>query len=81
MDKRGKFLWWEWPGEDNITTVDNKTLLFNSKKVKNTQDYIGLDDKYKLETTSGFIDFTPNGEMLELTEDQRACALTRKVKL
>lgn len=31
--------------------------------------------------TSGFCDFTPNGDVLELTQEQRDRALVKKVKL
>jgi hypothetical protein len=74
VDKKGNFMWWEWFGEDNIKG-------YNSKLIKSTQDIFKLEDKYKVETSSGFVDFTPEGKILELTDDQRARALTRKVKL
>jgi len=81
VDRKGNFLWWEWSGEDNIATTDDDIPLFNPERVNNLADYFALDDKYKMETTSGFADFTPDGSMLELTEEQRSRALTRKVKL
>jgi hypothetical protein len=52
--------------------------MFNPATDKNFKD---LDDRYKLDTVSGFADFTQNGDLLELTEDQKSRAITRKVKL
>lgn len=71
VDRKGNFLWWEWAGSDTVES-------FNP----NVFDNEGLDKpRYTLETESGYADFTPNGDQLELTQDQRDRALTRKVKL
>lgn len=77
VDRKGNFLWWEWSGEDNIKRDENGLLFLDLEALNSVQNL----QLYLTETTSGFADFTAEGTVLELTDEQKAKALTRKVKL
>jgi hypothetical protein len=66
VDKKGNFLWWEHMVVDEVKEVDGLRLTLD------------VDEN---DFTSGYADFTSLGTQLELTEEDRVKALTRKVKL
>ena len=77
VDLGGRRIIKKWSGEDNIKRDENGLLFLDLEALNSVQNL----QLYLTETTSGFADFTAEGTVLELTDEQKAKALTRKVKL